>query len=107
MQQTFEIPYFLKVHHAHCSRGKIKAQLIIGLSVNDLKKNLFCLCSVETLLLAQELVQVNGLECGPGLDLDWSWIGPGLECGCGLDSVDWSADVDNRASMQMPMFYDS
>ena len=45
----------------------------------------FVLCSAETLMLAQELVQLSGLECGHGLYADWSagvdwmWIARGLE----------------------------
>ena len=46
----------------------------------------------------------RGLECGRGLNVDWTWIGWGLECGQGLDmdwtwigrglDGDWSADMD-------------
>ena len=53
---------------------------------------MFCLCNAETLLFAQELVHVSGL--------DWTGIGVQMWIGSGLD-VGWSPDVADGASMQI------
>ena len=55
-----------------------------------MRKNLFCLCNAETLLFAQELVHVSGL--------DWTGIGVQMWIGSELD-VDWSPDVADGASL--------